>query len=556
MRLLLLFFLIFTNSTFAQNKTELKIGLSQEFDSLHQSISGMLVSQYIYSAVGRPLLVLDSEGQWQPSLAVRIPSLKNREARYVDTTRGKQVQADWIIKTNAKWSDGTPVTCADFQLALDVANTDTVSIANKENYTIVEKIEWTEKTPQKCLFIYAPNRWDFTQIGRFIPLPNHLERPIFDKYKNQKEGYEKNSLYQTAPTTQGLYNGPYQVVDYKPGSHVVVAPNKHFYGSSPHFEKVIFRIVPNTGTLEANMQSGEIDIITQFGYSIEQALDFEKRSITNKKPLKFYYTNSMSIEHIDFDLNHPALKDKKVRQALIFGLNRKELAQSLFEGKQSLADQFFHPLDSWYTRSKKIRQYNYDLKKAQQLLDQAGWKINPQDDLRYKDGQKLSLRFMTTAGNKSREVVQTFIQNEWKKLGVEVLIKNEPARVFFGETLKKRLFGGAAMFAWTLLPEKSPKAFLHSSGIPSEANNWSGRNYNSWSNKRADQLIDKMDSSFDSKERKRAAQQFSELYTEELPALPLYYKTEIVIAPQGLKGLQPTGHIFMETLAIENWKME
>ncbi len=163
---------------------------------------------------------------------------------------------------------------------------------------------------------------------------------------------------------------------------------------------------------------------------------------------------------------------------------------------------------------------------------------------------------MTTAGNKSREVVQTFIQNEWKKLGVEVTIKNEPARVFFGETLKKRTFAGAAMFAWTLLPEKSPKAFLHSSGIPTESNNWSGRNYNSWKNEKADQLLDKMDSSFDSKERKKAAHQFSELYTEELPAIPLYYKTEIVVSPKNLVGLNVTGHLFLETLSIENWKLE
>ncbi|MFN9066159.1 MAG: peptide ABC transporter substrate-binding protein, partial [Bdellovibrionales bacterium] len=515
--LLSFLFVLISHSAPAAPK-ELKIGISQEFDSLHQSVSGMLVSHYIYYSVGRPLAKLDAKGQWQPSLALKIPSLKNKDARYVMTSRGQQVQADWIINKKAKWSDGTPVTCADFQLALDVANTDTVSISNKENFTIVEKIEWSEKTPQKCLFKYAPNRWDYTQIGRFIPLPNHLERPIYEKYKNQKEGYEKNSLYQTAPTTPGLYNGPYQVVDYKPGSHVVVAPNQHFYGKSPEFEKIIFRIIPNTGTLEANLQSGEIDIITMFGYSIEQALDFEKRSQKQKNPLKFYFTSSMSIEHIDLDLNHPALKDKKVRQALLYGMNRKELVQTLFEGKQDIADQFFHPVDPWYTRSKKIRQYNYDYSKAQQLLDQAGWKLNPQDNLRYRDGQKLSFRLMTTAGNKSREVVQTYIQNEWKKLGIEILIKNEPARVFFGETLKKKTYGGAALFAWSLLPEKSPKAFLHSSAIPTEANNWSGRNSNSWSNKRADQLLDKMDSSFDSKERTRAAQQFSELYTEELPA--------------------------------------
>ena len=55
----------------------------------------------------------------------------------------------------------------------------------------------------------------------------------------------------------------------------------------------------------------------------------------------------------------------------------------------------------------------------------------------YKDGKKLSLPLMTTAGNKTRELVQSFLQKEWKSIGIDVPIKNQPAKVYFGETVKK-----------------------------------------------------------------------------------------------------------------------
>ena len=64
------------------------------------------------------------------------------------------------------------------------------------------------------------------------------------------------------------------------------------------------------------------------------------------------------------------------------------------------------------------------------------------DGIRVKDGKKLSLTFQTTAGNKTRELVQVYLQNQWKQAGIDVVIKNEPARVFFGETMSKRKFDG------------------------------------------------------------------------------------------------------------------
>ena len=66
--------------------------------------------------------------------------------------------------------------------------------------------------------------WDFDQAFSFYPLPEHMERPVFEKYKGEPGGYEKNSNYTKNPTLAGLYSGPYQLSELKLGSHVVFTP--------------------------------------------------------------------------------------------------------------------------------------------------------------------------------------------------------------------------------------------------------------------------------------------------------------------------------------------
>ena len=82
---------------------------------------------------------------------------------------------------------------------------------------------------------------------------------------------------------------------------------------------------------------------------------------------------------------------------------------------------------------------------------------------------------MTTAGNRTRELVEQVLQSQWRKIGVDIRIKNEPARVLFGETVPHRRFD-LAMYAWISAPENVPRSTLHSSEIPSEANGFAGQN--------------------------------------------------------------------------------
>lgn len=549
------FLLFVTSNAKAANNTELRIGITQEFENLNPLIMSMSATTYIYSMVGRKLVTLNPDGKWVPQLAKEIPTIENGKAKF--TADKKQIIATWELLDSAKWSDGKPVVCADLKFSREVASSPNVSIGEKEVYTQVKSITWDTKTPKTCVFTYEKAKWDFYQLGTFYVLPEHLEAKVFEKYKNQKEGYEKNSNYNRNPTMAGLYNGPYKIAEVKLGSHVTLVPNEQFYGQAPKIKKVIVKLIPNTGTLEANIRSGTIDMVSTLGFSFDQALAFEKKIKTEALPFIAQFKPSITYEHIDLNLENPMLKDVRVRRALVHAINREELVKALFDGKQKAAIHNISPIDPWYTADPKIISlYPFSKREASRLLDEAGWKVDSKDGLRYKDGKKLSLQFMTTAGNKNRETVQTFLQGQWKAVGVEVNIKNEPARVFFGDTTRKREYGAMAMFAWVSSPENTPRSNLHSLSISTAKNGWSGQNYTGYSNKRVDELIDKLEVEFDSKKRTEYAHEILKHYTEDVPVIPLYYRSDVAVTPVGLQGFRLPGHQFAETNEIENWNIQ
>ncbi len=530
-----------------------QIGTAQEFETLNPLTTKMSATHYIFSFVGRALVSQDMDGQWIPQLAEKIPTLENGGAKFTTINGKKTLTAVWEIKKNARWSDGKPVVCEDFQVARDIADSPNVSVGAKENFTIVEKVEWTEAQPQRCTFTYAKPRWDYTHLNAFYPVPAHLEKSVFQKFGSENQAYDRHTNYILHPEMEGLYNGPYKVSEVKLGSHIILVPNPHFYGTAAKIPKVAVKLISATGTMVANLQSGNIDSINSYGLTMDQAQAFDKKVKSEKLPFVVDYKPSISWEHIDFNLQNPILQDLRVRQALIYAINREEMVQALYDGKQEVAHHFLPKDDSWAPPDlKQIKKYPFDPKKAKALLDQAGWKLNQQDGYRYKDGQKLSLQFMTTAGNQNRETVQVYLQGFWKAVGVHIAIKNEPARVLFGETVPKRAFTGMAMFADSAEGDLRP--FFHSSQIPNEANGWSGVNYSGWKNAKVDQLIEQVELEFNPQKQSRLAREMVRLYTEEVPSISLFYRAINSVNPVTMKDFVLSGR-YNESTRAEKWNL-
>lgn len=529
-----------------KGKDELVIGITQYPTTLHPSIESMLAKTYVLDMTRRPFTAYDASWQLICMLCTDLPSIEKGTAKVEELPEGKKgIAVTYTIQPEAKWGDGTPITTKDVLFTYEVGKHPQSGVANGELYRRITKID--VKDDKTFTIHFDKLTFDYAAINDFFVLPEHIERARFA----EPAAYRSRNGYDTDTTNPGLYFGPYKITEKVVGSHIVLEQNPTWWGKKPYFRRIVIRVVENTAALEANLLSGSIDYIAgELGLSLDQALAFEKR---HGGKFDIVYKSSLIYEHIDVNLDSPILKDKRVRQALLYGIDREAINKALFGGRQPVAQTFVNPLDWVYDEN--TAHYTRDEKKAAALLEEAGWTAKGKGTRVNAKGEPLVVELMTTAGNKNREQVQQVLQSQWRQLGIDVRIRNEPARVFFGDTVTRRKFSGLAMFAWFSAPENVPRSTLHSNEIPRTDNNFSGQNYTGYSNPEVDKLIDATEIELDRDKRKVLWDKLQAIYAEELPALPLFFRADPYIMPKWLKGIEPTGHQDISPLWVENWRV-
>ena len=545
LKTIIISFLFFLVSNNVQSKDTITIGVTQFPSTFHPNIDSMLAKSYILSATRRPFTVYDPNWNLTCLLCTRLPTIENGLAVPETTPDGKKgIAVTYTIHPAAKWGDGTPLTNRDVLFTWQVGRHPKTGVSGFELYRRIYKIDVQgEKT---FTLHFDKLFFDYNSIGSFELIPAHLDKKIFEADPVQ---YKYRTTFDIDTTNKGLYFGPYRISEVKSGSYVVLTRNETWWGRRPSFKRVTIKVIGNTASLEANLLSGSIDMISgDLGITIDQALAFQKR---HGEKFNIVYKSGLIYEHLDLNLDNPILKDKRVRHALILGINRAAISKELFEGHQPVAHTNINPLD--WIHWKDVPKYKFQPKKAAMLLDAAGWSIK-KNGIRFNSaGQKMLLELMTTAGNRTRELVEQVLQSQWKQLGIDIRIRNEPARVFFGQTVTQRKFDAFAMFAWISAPESVPRSTLHSKHIPTKDNNWAGQNYTGFRNSEMDYLIEKIEVELDKTKRVKLWRRFQEIYANELPVIPLYFRANAYILPNWLNGVTPTGHLGTTTLWIENW---
>src|ERR1035437_6771343 len=527
----------------------LVIGMSQYPPSLQPGIDPTVAKNYAIRFGYLPIATYDDDRKMQCFLCTEVPTIANGRGKLVDLGSGKKgLTVKFTLHPQAKWGDGVAVT------SNDVAFTWSVGVKPESGFArpdLFQKITRVQVIDAKNFILHMNKaEYDFADLVNFPLMPAHLEEPVIKGLASQAD-YNKNTLYNRAPTTAGLWNGPYRLIQIQSGAFLVFEPNPHWWGAKPYFTRITLKTIEKTATLEANLRSGDVDFISGvLGLSMDQGLAMVKEPALQKK-YDFEFPLGLVYEHIDLNRNNPALKDKRVRQALLLGIDRETLVKQLVDGKFPVAHSWVNPLDPGYDAN--VTKYAFDQPKARALLDQAGFKLGT-DGIRFSAaGQRLSLEYMTTAGNKLRELIQQVLQNQWKQIGVEMVIKNVPARTYFGETMKKQQFTALAELAWVSNPEDPPTNTLATSAIPNAENNYGGANYSQFSDPTLDRLISEVQRELDPAKRKPLWVQMQKIYTEELPVLPLFFRTDVYVVPKWLTGVIRPGQLPSNYFGVETW---
>lgn len=527
---------------------QLTIGINGWPAGLHPAIQPTVVKAYAEFLAWRRLTAYGRDFKPACYLCVTVPTLENGLAKVVPLPGGgKGLDVKYTIDPKATWADGVPVTTKDIQFSWEVGRRKDVGYANPEAYEHITSIEAID---DKTFIMHMDAaRFDFNVLT-FLVLPAHVERPAFESVAN-KVDYERASVYNRAPTTPGLWNGPYMMVDFQSGVYMTFARNPHWAGDKPYFDRITLKLIENTAALEQNLLSGDIDVVAgEIGFSIDQGLSIAQR-LSDRFDVVF--SPGLIYNHVDTNLDNPILQDVRVRRALLHAIDRDAINQRIYGGKVLIADSWVPPQDPGY--SPDVPRYPYDKAKAAALLEEAGWRMGPGGIRVNAKGEKLRLELAGIAGAKLNELVQTILQSSWKEVGIDIVQRNEPQRTYFGQTVTRRKFTGLAFYAWSLSPENPPQQILRSEAVPTEANGWSGSNYMNWRNPEMDQLIEAVANELDPAKRKAIWARMHQIYATELPVLPLFFRPEVFVTPKWLKGMKATGHNIYSTTWVTEWRV-
>ncbi|HEY0181930.1 MAG TPA: peptide ABC transporter substrate-binding protein [Rhodopila sp.] len=532
----------------ATQHPDLTIGVASFPSTLHPAIDPELVKFYVLGFADRPVTAFDATGTLVCLLCTELPSIANGGARLEDLPGGGHGMAvTFHFRPGLTWGDGAPLGAEDLAFTARAGHDPNSGFSNTHTWSIVSRVDVVD--PQIAVMHLTEVNYQFDQLGELLPA--HLEAAVFEHATGPGD-YPRQSVYSRDPTNPGLYNGPYKVALYDIGSRVVLERNPHWSGQQPAFDHIIIKTIGNTAALQTNLLSGDVDMVPGegIGLTLDQVLALQKQ---NPNRFTYAYKPNLSYTHIDLQLDNPILADIRVRRALLLGIDRQGMVDRLMGGRVPVANSFVSPLQPIY--SAEVPAYSYDPAHARALLAEAGWTPGADGICRNAAGDRLSLEFTTSTGVRSRELLQQVMQSEWRRIGVETVIRNEPPRTLFGETLKRRAFKGLAMFAWVSSIESSPRQTLSSGQIPSAANNWGGGDYTGFRDATMDADIDAMEQQLDPEKRRPLWAEMQRIYADQLPVLPLFFGSEAHVWPLWLKGVVPTGSQ-VSSLWAETWHAE
>jgi peptide/nickel transport system substrate-binding protein len=450
------------------------------------------------------------DGTRRAQLAKEVPTVQNGGV----SADGKTIT--YNLKEGVLWSDGKPLTCDDFVFYWQARMTPGVGVLSRTGYEDIETVECPSPTKVVVKFksFFAPYLTLFNES-----LPKHYTGDP----KNMKDW-----AYNRKP----LGTGPFKVDEWVTDSHVTLSRNTNYREKDkPYLEQIVVRIVPSSEVAMQLLASGEIDIMwnnTEADLPILEKMQGVKIS----SPLdiggeRLFLNMAENKDPADPKKPHAILSDKRVRQAIAYGINKQRIVDSLLFGKAKIGT---GELNAGYFDC-KTQPYPYDSTKAKQLLEEAGWKPGA-DGIRAKDGQRLRLKYSTTSGNKLREDSQVLVAEDMKAIGVELFIENAPSSVVIGtwDGNSPRRRGNFDIIMYTtgagLDPHSQMVNLWGSWMIPHEGNK-GGLNYTRFNNPKADEILKQAAAEPDTEKRKALYCQLTEMTREEANMIYLYQRLAI-----------------------------
>lgn len=478
-----------------------------------------------------PLVVLASEGTPQPRLASDIPS---RDRGTWTVNPDGTMATTWTIRPNAIWHDEQPVTSRDFAFALDLYLDEEIAVANRNPERFIERIDIVDDktfTIRWKVLYPAANR---LLAGDLEPLPEHVLGALYRA--GDKRAFQAASFW-TTPDYVG--NGPFRLVRLEPGVESVYRGFPGFFLGRPKLDEVVFRVITDPNAVVVNLLSGGIDGVTNNTFTLEGSQivrqEWERTSVGQVLGL-LATTRLARMQQNPAYADPPGLRDLRVRRALLYGIDRRSIAEQTSAGLSSVPDAILSPADRLFPRADAVAtKYPFDQSRALALLQDAGWTKRGNSLVDARD-QRFALDIRTTrvAGN---ETVMALMANDLSGLGMEVSQNLLPPATQRDPEFRAT-FSGLTITAVPVYWPEDLRQFT-TNECPTTANRFTGRNDGCWSNNEFDQWAAFAMTTVDQEEGARALIEGLRVLTDGAATIPFAYNVEVIALPKKLIGHLP-----------------
>lgn len=520
-----------------------------------------------------PLASYDSEGNLVPFLAAEIPSLENGGV----ARDGKSVT--WKLKEGVKWSDGEPFTANDVRFTYDFIKNPDTGATSGGAYSGVKGVEVIDDYTVRVDFTGVNPAWSSPFVGvQGMILPKH----IFEQYNNA-------SAAQAPANKMPVGTGPYRVVTFRPEevlflgntlietNRIVYEPNPYFREQGkPYFSQVelkgggtaneaarsVFQISSESArvdyannlqidakTQQAMEAAGNGKILAPFGAYVERIL--LNRADPNR--------TTADGERSSTKYPHPFFSDAQVREAFSLAIDRDAIAALYGPTGKPTSNVLVSPANFESPNTS----YEYNPEKAKQILDQAGWTVDPGTGIRSKGDVKLSVLFQTAA-NPVRQQTQAIVKQNLEAIGVEVRLTFFDSSIFFdadpnNTNNRHHFYADMEMYA-TGNRSPDPAAYMQNwlcDQAAQKANNWAGLNKERWCDPTGayDKLYQQSTQETDPEKRRQLFIQMNDILVNDNVVIPLVRQADISGVSNTLQGVSLTPWD-ADLWNIKDWRRE
>ena len=503
----------------ASGEKIVNVGVTNTLESLNPLLlNGGEINKYATGLMFLPLMELDADLNFEGMLADSITTEDNK---------------NFIVHIDeaAVWSDGTPVTADDvvytaLRLASPVINNTEMMYYVFEGVNdagFVEKgaesVEGIQKVDDKTVRFTTKSEMPLTTFistyARYLlTLPKHVIEQYSEEELSTADWFNHPDVV----------SGPFIVTDYDVDHYISYTANKDYWKGAPKIDKLNIKIVDGS-QIYAGLQSGEIDI-TQPTMSVIPMEDYE--SIEALENVNVVYGSPVTNQSVFIQTAN--VPDARVRQAMLYAINREQILNELLGGHGEVIDGFLSSASPFFDET--IKPVPYDPEKAKSLLEDAGW-----------DGTQ-TLRFYINSGDSTFVNAASIIAAQWAAVGIKAEIQTVDFATLMAVSGSEDYDVLAVQYTYAPVDPYPDMSWLLGG-----AGSWTG-----YGNDEVNEALKKSQLTDDAAETKELYSIVNRKVQEDVPMFSAYVISAQAAVNKRVSGAEPTVYGFFND--VHNWDVQ